>query len=206
MTEAEFRKIQKAFLKKHKSFQRIEKKYPLDFRIKKARSPFETLVRSIAHQQLHGKAAETILGRFIALYKPKRFPNPEDIIKTSDQKLRDCGFSANKVKSIKDIALKTKEGIVPSSAKIKKMDNEEIVKRLTQIYGVGRWTVEMLLLFNLGRMDVWPVDDFGVRKGYMHFKKMKSMPTAKQIRSVGDRYAPYQSLLSLYMWQIANQH
>lgn len=206
MTEAEFRKIQKDFLKKHKSFQRLEKKYPLDFRIKKARSPFETLVRSIAHQQLHGKAAETILDRFIKLYKPKRFPKADDILKTKDEKLRDCGFSASKVRSIKDIALKTKEGLVPTSAKIKKMENADIIKQLTQIYGVGRWTVEMLLLFNLGRMNVWPVDDFAIRKGYMHFKKLKSMPTAKEIVGVEDKYAPYQSLLSLYMWEIANNN
>lgn len=168
------------------------------------RSPFESLVRSIAHQQLHGKAAETILGRLIDLFPRKDFPTPKDLQKISPEKLRACGFSASKVRSIKDIAEKTLEGVVPSAEAIVSMPNEEIIERLTEIYGVGRWTVEMLLIFQLGRLDVWPIDDFGVRKGFQIWKKKKEMPTAKDIKSHGEQWAPYQTIVSLYLWREAD--
>jgi DNA-3-methyladenine glycosylase II len=185
----------KALFKKHGS---------LDFSPRVERSPFESLVRAIAHQQLHGKAAETILGRFISLYSQGRFPTPTDILATADQKMRDCGFSKNKVKAIKDIAAKAVEGLIPDKKNIQKLSNEAIIDRLTQIYGVGKWTVEMLLIFQLGRLDVFPVDDFGVRNGYRLWKKKKLIPSAKDLKSVGAAWAPFQTVVSLYLWKEAD--
>lgn len=200
----EFKKAQRQFAKISAAHATLVKKHKLDFSPKMQRSPYESLVRSIAFQQLHGKAAQTILKRFTDLYAPKKFPDHDDVLKTSDEKMRACGFSASKVKSIKDIALKSKEGIVPTSRAIKKMENEEIIERLVQIYGVGRWTVEMLLIFQLGRLNVWPVDDFGVRKGYQVWKKKKEMPTAKELKLQEKIFAPYPTLGALYMWRLAD--
>lgn len=176
----------------------------LSFTPKMERSPFESLVRAIAHQQLHGKAAETILGRMLALFPEKSFPTPEDLIEVSEEKMRACGFSKSKTKSIKDIAAHTQLGTVPTSKEIVKLPNDEIVQRLTQIYGVGRWTVEMLLIFQLGRLDVWPVDDFGVRKGFQVWKRKRQMPTAKDLKKLEKRFAPYQTVLALYLWREAD--
>lgn len=185
----------KALFARHKGFK---------FTPKMERVPFESLVRSIAHQQLHGKAAETILARMRALFPDKDFPTPEDLIKINPEKLRACGFSQSKIKSIKDIAEKTISGVVPSARAIVSLPNDEIIERLTEIYGVGRWTVEMLLIFQLGRLDVWPVDDFGVRKGYQIWKKKREMPSAKDLKKVGKQWEPYQTILSLYLWKEAD--
>lgn len=168
------------------------------------RTPFESLVRAIAHQQLHGKAAETILGRLIRLFPGTDFPSPKDLQNASSEDLRACGFSQSKIKSLKDIAEKTLSGVVPSSKEITGLSNDEIIERLTEIYGVGQWTVEMLLIFQLGRLDVWPVDDFGVRKGYQLWLKKRKMPTAKDLKKVGRKWHPYQTILALYLWQEAN--
>lgn len=185
----------KALFARHKSY---------SFTPHMKRTPFESLVRSIAHQQLHGKAAETILGRLIALFPNKDFPTAKDLQKLSAEKLRACGFSQNKVRSIKDIAEKTLAGVVPSAEEILTLPNDEIIARLTEIYGVGRWTVEMLLIFQLGRLDVWPIDDFGVRKGFQVWKRKRQMPTAKDIKKHGDLWAPYQTIISLYLWREAD--
>src|SRR5689334_5297322 len=143
-------------------------------------SPFMSLVRAVAHQQLTGKAANTILGRVLALYPGKKFPAPEDLLKTPDRKLRAAGFSWAKVRAVKDIAAKTLEGIVPSTRSLVRMEDDEIVQRLTEVRGVGKWTVEMMLIFTLGRPDVWPVTDYGVRKGIALIYKMKELPTFKE--------------------------
>src|ERR1035441_3016705 len=131
----------------------------------KRRSPFQSLVLAVAHQQLNGTAAGTILARFKKLFPGRRFPKPEDLAAVTDEQIRACGFSFAKIKAIRDIAEKTLNGTVPSSRQIEKMADEEIIERLTEARGVGRWTVEMLLIFQLGRKDVLPVDDFGVRNG-----------------------------------------
>src|SRR5204863_3734707 len=122
-------------------------------------SPFQALVRSIAHQQLNGTAANTILKRVIAIYPGRKFPAPEDLLATPDERLRGAGLSRAKTAALKDIAAKTLEGIVPSSRAIARMSNEEILERLTAIRGVGPWTVEMLLLFTLGRLAILPATD-----------------------------------------------
>ena len=176
----------------------------LKFIPKMERTPFESLVRAVAHQQLHGKAAETILARMLALFPNQNFPEPKALFELADIKLRECGFSTSKTKAIKDIAHHTLIGVVPTCDEIQKISNEEIIERLTRIYGVGRWTVEMLLIFKLGRLDVWPVDDFGVRKGYQIWKKKKAIPDANALRKIGPDFAPYQSVIALYLWREAD--
>lgn len=169
------------------------------------RSVFEALIRAIAHQQLHGKAAETILGRFISLYgTAKKFSTAEQILKTPHATLRSVGFSENKVKAIYDIATKSKSKEIPRDAVIRKMSNEEIIAALVPLRGVGKWTVEMYLIFTLGRLDVLPVDDFGVREGYKILYKKRAQPTTKQLANYGEKFAPYRSILAWYFWRIAD--
>ena len=203
-TATKYAKAKKNLFVQDPSLKALFAKHRVRFAPSLERSPFESLVRAIAHQQLHGKAAETILGRMIALYPKKDFPAPKDLQKISIEKLRSCGFSMSKSKSIKDIADKTISGVVPSKDEILLLPNQEIINRLTEIFGVGRWTVEMLLIFQLGRLDVWPVDDFGVRKGYQIWKKKKEMPTAKQLKTVDHKWAPYQTLVALNLWREAD--
>src|ERR1700761_5374080 len=152
------------------------------------RSPFQSLVQAVAHQQLHGKAANTILSRFQKLFPGKKFPRAEDLAGVTDQEIRACGFSFAKIKAIRDIAEKTLSGVIPTAREIVKLTDEEIVERLTTVRGVGRWTVEMLLIFQLGRENVLPVDDFGVRMGFRHTYKKRSMPTPKALRKFGKRW------------------
>jgi DNA-3-methyladenine glycosylase II len=168
------------------------------------RSPFEALVRAVAHQQLNGTAAESILRRFRALVPGVRFPTAEQLIALSDESLRSAGFSRGKIKSLRDIADKTLSGIVPDSRKIRRMSNEEIIERLTEVHGVGRWTVEMLLMFTLGRPDVLPIDDFGVRNGYRIAFGLVEMPTPKEVLAFGERWRPYRTTASWYLWRAAD--
>src|SRR5262249_50768788 len=144
----------------------IRKVGPCALKPKFRRSAFEALVRAVTYQQLNGSAAATILGRVQALYPQRRFPLPEDLLSTPDQRLRGAGLSRAKTAAIKDIAAKTLDGVVPNSRTISRLSDSEIVERLTTVRGVGPWTVEMLLIFTLGRKDVLPATDFGVRKGF----------------------------------------
>jgi DNA-3-methyladenine glycosylase II len=191
--------------KKFPSFKELSSSFKPKFKLTHKRSLYECLIRAVANQQLHMKAAATITARFIALYPGRKFPTPEEILTTPDDEIRKCGFSENKVKSIKDIAKKTIEGVVPTSKETTKLSNEELIERLIPLRGVGRWTVEMVLLFQLGRLDVWPVDDFGIRRGYQIWMDLREMPTAKEIKSEGDLFAPYQSILSLHLWELSNE-
>lgn len=167
------------------------------------RSPFESLVRAVAHQQLNGTAAESILRRFRALFPSRRFPRPADLAAISDDALRGAGFSRAKIASLRDIAEKTLSGAIPTSRAIAKMGDEEIVARLVQVRGVGRWTVEMMLIFQLGRTDVWPVDDFGIRNGYRIAFALPDMPSAKELRLLGERWRPHRTTAAWYLWRAA---
>ena len=169
------------------------------------RSPFESLVRAVAHQQLHGVAAERILARFIALFPGKRFPSPADLAHVSDADLRAAGFSSAKSASLRDIAEKALAGIVPTPRKIRQLPDEEIIERLTTIRGVGRWTVEMLLIFQLGRPDVLPADDFGVRNGFRIAYDLPGMPKPKEVLAHGERWAPFRTTAAWYLWRAADQ-
>lgn len=179
----------------------IKKVGPCTMKIRNRRTPFVALVSAVTYQQLNGTAAETILKRFIAIYPGKRFPTPEDVLATPDELMRKAGLSRAKTAAIKDIAAKTVEGIVPSSREILKLTNEEIIERLTSVRGVGPWTVEMLLMFTLGRLDVLPVTDYGVRKGFAVTFGWKDLPTPKELLEYGERWRPHRSTAAWYLWR-----
>jgi DNA-3-methyladenine glycosylase II len=179
----------------------IKRVGPCHLTPKKRRSPFESLVQSVAYQQLNGTAAATILGRVKALYPDKRFPTPHDLLETPDEKLRGAGLSRAKTAAIKDIARKTIEGLVPTSRAIVKMSNEEIIERLTTVRGVGPWTVEMLLIFTLGRTDVLPATDYGVRKGFAMTYGWKELPTPKELLHHGEKWRPHRTTAAWYFWR-----
>jgi DNA-3-methyladenine glycosylase II len=178
----------------------IQRVGPCVLKPKIRRSPYESLVRAVVYQQLSGKAAETILGRVVKLF-PGRFPTPAQILEMDPEKMRGAGLSRAKTAAIKDIALKTTEGVVPKSSIITKLNDDEIVQRLTSIRGVGPWTVEMYLMFTLGRPDVFPVSDYGVRKGFALTYGWKELPTPKELLPEGDRWRPHRSVASWYMWR-----
>lgn len=175
---------------------------PMTLSIQKKLSPFEVLVESITYQQLTGKAAATIFSRVKDIYTKKTFPSPEDFLKTPDEKLREAGLSRAKALAIKDLSQKTLDGVVPSSRSISRMSNENIVERLISIRGVGRWTVEMLLIFKMGRMDVLPVDDYGIRKGFYIAYKTKELPKPKELNLLGEKWRPYRTVASWYLWRV----
>jgi DNA-3-methyladenine glycosylase II len=168
-------------------------------------SPYEALTRAIAHQQLHGRAAETILARFVALYGNGRFPAPAAVLATSPARLRRVGFSRAKVRAIHDIARHALAGTVPTRRAAARLTDEAIIERLLPIRGVGRWTVEMLLIFTLGRLDVLPVDDFGVREGYRRACGGRAQPTPRALRELGERWKPYRSVAAWYLWRAAGE-
>lgn len=168
---------------------------------KTRRSPYEALVTAVTHQQLNGTAAMTILKRVLSLYPGRKFPKPEDILATSEEKLRAAGLSRAKTAAIRDIAEKTLQGIVPSTSAIRKLSNQEIIERLTSVRGVGPWTVEMLLIFTLGREDVLPASDYGVRKGFALVYGWKELPTPKELLEYGERWKPHRSTAAWYLWR-----
>jgi len=174
---------------------------PCELKPRRDRSPFQALVQSVTHQQLNGTAATTILKRVIALYPRSKFPAPEEVLATPDERLRGAGLSRAKVAAVKDIAAKTVQGIVPDSRAIARMPDAEILERLTAIRGVGPWTVEMLLIFKLGRLDVLPATDFGVRKGFAVTYRRKELPAPAALLEHGECWRPYRSIAAWYLWR-----
>jgi len=179
----------------------IAKVGPSRLTIDKSREPYEALMSAVAHQQLHGNAAKAILGRVIALFPEHPFPPPDQFLARADEELRACGLSAAKLLAMRDIAAKSVSGVVPSRASAARMENEALIERLTSLRGVGRWTVEMLLMFSLGRPDVLPIDDFGVREGYRKLKKLEVQPKPKALGEIGKAWAPYRSTAAWYLWR-----
>jgi DNA-3-methyladenine glycosylase II len=167
--------------------------------------PFDALAESIAYQQLSGKAAATIFGRVRALYPKRKWLDPEQLLATSDETLRAAGLSRAKTAALKDLAAKTIDGTVPAGRALIRMSDDEIVTRLTAVRGIGRWTVEMLLLFDLGRPDVWPVDDYGVRKGFAKTFGRRKLPTPKQLMKFGEKWRPYRSVAAWYFWRALDE-
>ena len=163
--------------------------------------PFDALAESIAYQQLSGKAAATIFGRVRALYPKRKWLDPEQLLATPDETLRAAGLSRAKTAALKDLAAKTIDGTVPAGRALIRMTDDEIIARLTAVRGIGRWTVEMLLLFDLGRPDVWPVDDYGVRKGFAKTFGRRTLPTPKQLMKFGEKWRPYRSAAAWYFWR-----
>jgi len=168
------------------------------------RQPYEALVRAIAHQQVHGRAAEAILGRFIALCPEPGFPTPESVLALTPEAMRGAGLSANKVLAIRDIAEKAALGVIPSRAAARRLSDEVLIERLVALRGVGRWTVEMLLIFTLGRADILPVDDFGVREGYRVAAGMPEQPKPKALAEIGEAWAPFRTTAAWYLWRAAD--
>ncbi len=186
----------------------IDRVGPFTLRIDSSVTPFEALLESILYQQLHGKAAATIHRRVREYYGGD--PSPKLLVETPDEVLRAAGVSRNKILALKDLAARTIDGTVPSHSVIAKMPDADIVERLTAVRGIGPWTVEMLLIFRLGRPDVLPVSDYGVRKGYaLTFQRVpksrqlasKDLPKPDVLFRRGMRWKPYRSVASWYMWR-----
>ena len=197
---------------------------PFTVRLSSGQSPFEALTESIVYQQLNGKAAATIHARLIASFQPVAFPNviagqlathsahpsPQDFLDAPTPQLRAAGLSANKTLALRDLAAKTLDGTVPTLARIRRMSDQAIIDHLTQVRGIGKWTVEMLLIFRLGRPDVFPTSDYGVRKGFaLTFQNLKPttkvtpalLPTPAQMERRAKKWQPYRSVASWYMWR-----
>ena len=177
------------------------------------REPYDALIRSIAHQQLHGNAARAILARFAALFPDpspgpmpgSRFPAPALVQALDDASLRACGFSASKVAAIRDICAHAVSGIVPTAAEADALDDETLIARMVAIRGVGRWTVEMVLISALHRPDVLPVDDFGVREGWRLLNGLESQPKPRDLAAIGAAWSPYRSTAAWYLWRAADE-
>ena len=179
----------------------IEAAGPCDMHGKLERTPFESLASSIAHQQLNGTAAARILGRFVALYAPAPFPEPAALLGTSEAALRATGFSFAKIRALHDLAAKVLAGVVPATAELIELADAAIIERLTQVRGIGPWTVQMLLMFQLARPDVLPIDDFGVRNGFRLAYRLKGLPTPRALAEFGERWNPQRSLAAWYLWR-----
>jgi DNA-3-methyladenine glycosylase II len=187
---------------------------PFTLQLPSQQSPFEALAESIIYQQLHGKAAATIHARFVAGFEPiaglGKHPSPQHLLDCPNEQLRAAGLSHNKALALRDLAAKTLDGTVPTLARIKRMADEDVVEHLTQVRGIGRWTVEMFLMFRLGRPDVLPVADYGVRKGFaLTFLGLKPtqkitpdlLATPEQMERRAKKWAPWRSVASWYMWR-----
>jgi|SRR5579871_2258825 len=169
-------------------------------------TPFQSLGRSIIYQQLNGKAAGTILGRFQALFsKADQFPKPEEVLQMDVERLRGAGLSRPKASYMRDLAQKALDGEVPALKDCDLLTDAELIERLTRIKGIGRWTVEMLLIFNLGRPDVLPVHDLGVRRGFQIAYRKRKLPEPEQLDRYGKRWAPYRSTAAWYLWSAADE-
>lgn len=179
----------------------IERAGPFTLRPEKIQSPFQALLRAIVYQQLSGKAAATILGRVQSIRPHRHGIQPQAILDASEDVLRKAGMSRAKVLAVKDLAAKTLDGTVPSLARLRKMSDDEIASRLVSVRGIGRWTVEMLLIFRLGRPDVLPVADLGIRRGFMLAYGLKEMPPPGELLRRGERWRPYRSVASWYLWR-----
>jgi 3-methyladenine DNA glycosylase/8-oxoguanine DNA glycosylase len=167
----------------------------------KRRSPYEALVQAVVYQQLNGTAAATILARVKALYPGRRLPAPADLLASEDQHLRGAGLSRAKTAALKDIAAKTVQGVVPTSRAIARMTEAEIIERLTTVRGVGPWTIDMLLMFTLGRPDVLPITDYGVRQGFARTYRLEELPRPEEILEYGERWRPHRSTAAWYLWR-----
>ncbi len=179
----------------------IAETVPFEIDVADAQSPYEVLMESIAYQSISGKAAATIFGRIRALGSNGHPPTPEEMLKIPNRKLRQAGLSGAKALAMKDLAKKALEGIVPTVEEARSLSDEELVERLTSVRGIGAWTVEMFLIFRFGRPDVLPIHDLGVKKGWSVSYGKKHMPKPKELLRFGERWRPYRTVASWYMWR-----
>jgi DNA-3-methyladenine glycosylase II len=174
---------------------------PYSLQLRTLHSPFEALARNIIYQQLHGNAAAAIHARLLALAQRGRSLRPRDILAAREEDLRAAGLSRAKIAALQDLAAKTLDGTVPGLARLRRMTEEEIIARLTSVRGIGRWTVEMLLMSRLGRGDVLPVGDLGVRRGFAFVYQQPAMPPPRALAEYGERWRPFRTVASWYMWR-----
>jgi DNA-3-methyladenine glycosylase II len=179
----------------------IAKVGPCRHQAKPAREPYEALIRAIAYQQLHAKAGDAILGRLLSLYPGVSFPSPAQLLASEPEKQRVCGLSATKLATVRGIAQATLDGVVPTREAALAMPDEVLIERLVSLRGIGRWTVEMFLIYSLERSDILPVDDFGVREGYRRIKALEAAPTPRQMREIGQSWSPHRTVAAWYLWR-----
>jgi len=188
--------------KRDRSLARVMREVgPCGLEIAPRQSPYEALFRSIVYQQLSGQAAATIYARVCKLFGSRRCPRPGAIVAATNEALRSAGLSRNKAESVRDLARRSLDGAVPTRARTEKLSDDEIVEQLTEVRGVGRWTVEMFLIFTLGRPDVLPVDDYGVKKGFARTYGRRILPKPKELADHGERWRPYRTVASWYLWR-----
>jgi DNA-3-methyladenine glycosylase II len=179
----------------------IERVGEFQFKLDECDSVYESLLEAITHQSIAGKAAQVIFARIVALGSDGRCPTPQELLRVRKPKLRKAGLSHAKIAAVRDLAQKTIEGIVPTIEAAEKMSDQELVDRLISVRGIGAWTVEMFLIFRLGRPDVLPIHDYGVQKGYAITYRKKSIPKPKELLKFGERWRPYRTVASWYMWR-----
>jgi DNA-3-methyladenine glycosylase II len=166
------------------------------------REPYEALIRAVAYQQLHAKAGDAILGKLLASFGSQSFPDPTQLLAADVSELRACGFSVLKIETLRAIAEGSLTGLVPLRDDAERMTDNELIARLTSLKGIGRSTIEMLLIYTLERMDVLPADDFGVREGYRRLKSIPVAPTKREMEKLGYRWSPYRTLAAWYLWRL----
>lgn len=169
---------------------------------KPAREPYEALVRAVAYQQLHVKAGDAILARLLALHPQQVFPSPAQLLDADFDIMRACGFSARKIETIRGIATAALSGVVPDLVAAQALPDEALIARLSALRGIGRWTVEMFLIYSLGRPDILPVDDFGVREGYRLLKSLDTAPAPKVLAALGASWSPHRTAAAWYLWRV----
>jgi DNA-3-methyladenine glycosylase II len=183
---------------------------PCTFEVKFEREPYEALIRAVAYQQLHAKAGDAILKKFITLFSSSaidnsvtiKFPSPQQVIAAEFDDLRACGFSGRKIETLKGIAQSALTGLVPTRSDALKMSDENFIHQLMTLKGIGQWTVEMLLMFTLARMDILPADDFAIVEGYKRLKKLTVAPKRKEITEIAQAWRPYRTVASWYLWRV----
>jgi DNA-3-methyladenine glycosylase II len=180
----------------------IDKVGPCRHEPKAVREPYEALVRAIAYQQLTAKAGDAIIARLKAISPDGAFPTPAQLVAAEFDALRACGFSAAKIATIQAIADAALSGLVPSREIAAVMDDEALIAQVSAIKGIGRWTVEMLLIYSLERLDILPVDDFGVRKGYRALKSLDELPKPGELRAISKAWAPHRTVAAWYLWRM----
>jgi len=179
----------------------MDRSRPIRLELSHTQSLFHALAESIVYQQLSGKVAATIFGRVRAIYAPKKFPTPADLAATPPERLRAAGLSNAKTAAMIDLARRTTSGELPTLGQLRRLSDDEVVERLTVVRGIGPWTVHMLMIFRLGRPDVLPVADYGVRKGFALTYRKKELPTVDELTMHAEKWRPYRSLASWYMWR-----
>lgn len=180
----------------------IEQVGPCLHETKAAREPYEALVRAVAYQQLHVRAGDAMIARLLALFPGVAFPSAEQLLLTAPETLRACGFSGRKIETIHGIAAGVASGLVPSLQEAMTLSDAELITRLVSLRGIGRWTVEMLLIYTLERMDILPVDDFGVREGYRFIKSLPRAPTPRELLAATQSWGPHRTVAAWYLWRV----